>query len=130
MLIEKIRRGVLQVTTDAGTHYVQPSLFEKLQLLWTFRNFRVLPEEVLTKYERHFISQLCEQRRLQKASASDSAETSCIIGTVDRVAPAPRRILKKAREFEQRARRSESPFYQSIARQVPQLDTRSKRMLL
>jgi hypothetical protein len=55
MWIEKIRRGVLQVTTDAGLLYVQPSLLEKIQLLWTFRNFRVLPEEVLTQHERQFI---------------------------------------------------------------------------
>jgi hypothetical protein len=102
MLIEKIRRGVLQVTTETGTHYVEPSLLEKLLLLWTFRNFRVLPEEVLTEHERQFIGQLCERSRLQKASASDVAEPSCVIGTVDRVPPAPRRILRLSQKAERR----------------------------
>jgi hypothetical protein len=94
MWIEKIRRGILQVSTDAGLHYVQPSLFEKLQLLWTFRNFRLLPEEVLTPHERQFISQLCSESRLQKVPSSDFAEENCIIGTVDRVSPAPRKPPK------------------------------------
>jgi hypothetical protein len=102
MLLEKIRRGVLQVTTETGTHYVEPSLLEKLLLLWTFRNFRVLPEEVLTQHERQFIAQLCERSRIQKASQTDVADPDCVIGTVDRVPPAPRRILRKAQKAEQR----------------------------
>ncbi|MCI0349703.1 MAG: hypothetical protein L0Z53_09785 [Acidobacteriales bacterium] len=102
MLIEKIRRGVLQITTDAGTHYVQPSLFEKLQLLWTFRNFSVLPEKVLTDHERQFIGQLCEQRQLEKSSLRDFAKASCVIGTVDRVSPAPKKLVKSSREPERR----------------------------
>jgi hypothetical protein len=102
MLIEKIRRGVLQVTTETGTHYVEPSLLEKLLLLWTFRNFRVLPEEVLTQHERQFIGQLCERSRVQNGSPIDFAEPSCVIGTVDRVPPAPRRILRKSQQIEQR----------------------------
>ena len=102
MLIEKIRRGVLQVTTEAGTHYVEPSLLEKLLLLWTFRNFRVLPEEVLTEHERQFIGQLCERSRMQTALAGELAEPSCVIGTVDRVPPAPRKILRKSQQIERR----------------------------
>lgn len=102
MLIEKIRRGVLQVTTEAGTHYVEPSLLEKLLLLWTFRNFRVLPEEVLTQHERQLVGQLCERSRTQMAAPGDFAEPSCVIGTVDRVPPAPRRILRLSKKLEQR----------------------------
>lgn len=98
MLIEKIRRGVLQVTTDAGTHYVQPSLLEKLLLLWTFRNFRVLPEEVLSQHERQLVKELCSQQRLQKSSLPVFPEASCVIGTVDRVSPAPKKPVKNRRE--------------------------------
>jgi hypothetical protein len=101
MLIEKIRRGVLQVTTDAGTHYVQPSLLEKLLLLWTFRNFRVLPEEVLTQQERQLVKELCSQRRLQESLPQDVTEPSCVIGIVDRVPPAPKKIMQKARKAAQ-----------------------------
>jgi hypothetical protein len=101
MLIEKIRRGILQVTTDSGLHYVQPSLFEKLQLLWTFRNFRVLPSEVLTQHERQFIGQLCSQSRLQKPSGSDFAEKNCVIGTVDLTPEPLNKLLKNRAESAQ-----------------------------
>jgi hypothetical protein len=102
MLIEKIRRGVLQVTSETGTHYVEPSLLEKLLLLWTFRNFRVLPEEVLTDHERQFIGQLCERSRMQKTELGDHADPDRVIGTVDRVPPAPRKILRKSQQIERR----------------------------
>lgn len=102
MLLEKIRRGVLHVATETGTHSIEPSLLEKLLLLWTFRNFRVLPEEVLTQSERQFIGQLCERSRLQKIDPNDLTDPSCVIGTVDRVPPAPRRILRKVQKLEQR----------------------------
>lgn len=102
MWIEKIRRGVLQVSTDAGLHYVQPSLLEKIQLLWTFRNFRVLPEEVLTQHERQFIGQLCSKQRLQRPERHDFAELSCVIGTVDRVPPAPKKAPRNGAKKEQR----------------------------
>lgn len=102
MWIEKIRRGVLQVTTDAGLLYVQPSLLEKIQLLWTFRNFRVLPEEVLTQHERQFIGQLCSKTRLQKPERNDFAEMSCVIGTVDLTPLAPRKFPKNGGEVARR----------------------------
>jgi|SRR5215813_8965259 len=101
MLIEKIRRGVLQVTTDDGTHYVQPSLLEKLLLLWTFRNFRVLPEEVLTQHERQVVQELCSHQRLQKSALPVFPEASCVIGTVDRISPAPKKPARKSRETAQ-----------------------------
>ena len=63
MLIDKICRGVLAVETDCGVRYVQPSLLERIRLLWTFRNFRVLPEEVLNRYERNLIDSLCRKGR-------------------------------------------------------------------
>src|SRR5579864_6744370 len=64
MWMEKMRRGVLQVSTDSGIRYVQPSLSERLQLLWTFRNFNVLSEEVLSEHEKHVLDELCTDDRL------------------------------------------------------------------
>jgi hypothetical protein len=59
MLMDKIRRGVLAVQTEAGVRYIQPSLLQRLRLVWTFRNFRVLPEEVLHGHERALLTALC-----------------------------------------------------------------------
>jgi hypothetical protein len=83
MFMEKIRRGVLQIhiedATDTDIRYVEPSLAERLQLLWTFRNFNILYEEILTAHERHLIAQLCAQERTSQVDPL----TACIIGTVE-----------------------------------------------
>ena len=86
MWMEKMRRGVLQVATDSGLRYVEPSFGERLRLLWTFRNFTVLSEEVLSAHERHLMSQLCAERRMRRINGA--AIPGCIIGTVERPCPA------------------------------------------
>jgi len=83
MWMEKIRHGVLQVATDSGPRYVQPSLFERLQLVWTFRNFHVLSEEVLSQHERLLMSHLCAEERMCRLRVTEPVP-ACIIGTVER----------------------------------------------
>jgi len=56
--MDKIRHGVLAVQTESGLRYIQPSLVQRIRLVWTFRNFRVLPEEVLRRHERALIDAL------------------------------------------------------------------------
>ena len=63
MWMQKIRRGVLQVETDGGLRFVEPSFGQRLQLLWTFRNFNILSEDVLNQHERQLIGQLCQKSR-------------------------------------------------------------------
>jgi hypothetical protein len=82
MLMEKMRRGVLQVSTDSGVRYVQPSFSERIQLLWTFRNFNVLSEEVLNEHEKHVLDCLCSDGRLFRPHIAD-AMPICVIGTVE-----------------------------------------------
>jgi len=83
MWIEKIRRGVLQVSTDQGLRYVNPSLLERVQLLWMFRNFNILNPEVLTQHERGLIKMLCAEQRLLSARKVGGPERLCIIGMVE-----------------------------------------------
>src|SRR5438270_13519434 len=82
MWIEKIRRGVLQVSTDSGVRYVEPSFSERLQLLWTFRNFNVLSEEVLNQHERHVVEELCSENRFFRPHMTESLSI-CVIGTLE-----------------------------------------------
>ena len=91
MWMEKMRRGVLQVATDSGVRYVEPSLGERLQLLWTFRNFTVLSEEVLSTHERQLMSELCAEKRMRRINGA--RVPACIIGTVERPTAPP---LKKS----------------------------------
>ena len=64
MVPDKITRGLLRVVTEAGPHYVKPSLVERLRLIWIFRNFPVVPQQVLTLRQRRLISSLCTEERL------------------------------------------------------------------
>jgi hypothetical protein len=47
MWIEKLADGVLQVETPIGARFIRPSFFERAYLLWMFRNFDSLPQQVL-----------------------------------------------------------------------------------
>jgi len=61
MWMNKIRHGVLAVQTESGLRYIQPSLMQRIRLVWTFRNFHVLPEEVLHRHELALIDSLCRK---------------------------------------------------------------------
>ncbi len=82
MWIEKIRRGVLQLETDGGLRFVKPSFGQRLQLLWTFRNFTVLPEDVLNPHERQLMGRLC-QRSCPVQRGTDAIMPGPIIGILE-----------------------------------------------
>jgi hypothetical protein len=79
MLMEKVRHGVLQVSTPHGPRFVDPSLLERVRLLWMFRNFKLLPPEVLNEHERALVHHLCE-RKLQRRS---DVNPDLVIGIVE-----------------------------------------------
>jgi hypothetical protein len=91
MWMEKIRHGVLQISTDSGPRYVAPSFVERIQLLWMFRNFQILPQQVLSRHERQLIEMLCTEERLALGRNGHSRDELCVIGTVERPAQLPRR---------------------------------------
>ena len=80
MLMEKIRHGVLQVSTDHGPRFVEPSLLERLRLIWMFRNFKLLPQEVLNQHEQALVRQLCDQGLGKRHDVNPDS----VIGTVER----------------------------------------------
>jgi hypothetical protein len=87
MLKEKIFRGVLAVQTDWGVRYVRPSLVERIRLLWTFRNFHLLPEEVLHRHERALIRSLYRRGKfLVNWNGHGDLAVYCI-GTIERSVP-------------------------------------------
>ena len=59
--MERIRSGVLEVHTDSGPCYLRPSLSQRIRLLWTFRNFRLLPRQVLSQRELTLVEALLER---------------------------------------------------------------------
>lgn len=94
MWMEKIRHGVLEVSTDQGTRFVHPGFLERVRLVWMFRNFHVLPQEVLTAHQRRLVDTLCSDRRLARCAGrangngarnGHSQPADCIIGTLERL---------------------------------------------
>jgi len=98
MWMEKIRHGVLEVSTDQGVRYVHPGFLERVRLVWMFRNFHVLPQEVLTAHQRRLVDQICSEQRLARHRKAGNGNghsnrncngkhqsTDCIIGTLERL---------------------------------------------
>jgi TonB family protein len=79
---QKIRTGLVELRTKSGAVYVGPSFLERIYLLWTFRNFRSLPKQVLNRREQRLIDKLC---RTATVSRRTLHTRDSIIGAVENV---------------------------------------------
>lgn len=79
---QKIRTGVVELRADIGSVYVSPSFWERLYLLWTFRNFHSLPKQVLNRSQRRLIDKLC---RTAIVNRNGPIARTSIIGAVENV---------------------------------------------
>ena len=93
MLMEKVRHGVLQVSTAHGPRFVDPSLVERIRLLWMFRNFKLLPPEVLNEQERAMVHHLCERQQRR-----NDVNPDLVIGIVEQQdsLPPKKRVMPTA----------------------------------
>src|SRR5271167_1165034 len=91
MWIEKLTRGVLELDTPIGPRYVEPNLLQRAYLIWTFRNFFSLPQQVLRPWERRLIDRLWSENRFVSLSAAGADRP--VIGRVERRAPVPVEVL-------------------------------------
>src|SRR5258708_25889608 len=92
MWIEKLTDGVLEVDTPIGPRYIQPNLVQRAYLIWTFRNFFSLPQQVLRPWERRLIDRLWSENRFVSASTAGAPDRP-VIGEIHPRAPAPARVL-------------------------------------
>lgn len=83
MWLEKLADGVLRVTTPLGPRYIELSFRERVYLIWLFRNFKVLPLQVLGRRQQSFIESLCAAQRFVSIPAH-GWEEGVVIGTVER----------------------------------------------
>jgi hypothetical protein len=88
MWIEKLASGVLQVDTPIGPRYVQPNLKQRAYLLWIFRNFPSLPQQVLRPAERRLIDRLWSENKFVSMPAM-GAPNQPVIGRIERRMPSP-----------------------------------------
>ncbi len=82
MWLEKLSDGFLQVLTDQGPHYVKLSFGERLRLMWMFRNFSILPQQVLTLRQQRLLSQVCAEARMFQFWGPQESQRGQVIGTI------------------------------------------------
>ena len=90
---QKIRTGLVELRTHIGSVYVSPSFWERIYLLWTFRNFQSLPKQVLNRHQQHLIDKLC---RAAIVSRNGPIARARIIGAVENVHLMPDRKTEAA----------------------------------
>ncbi|HZQ70997.1 MAG TPA: hypothetical protein VFA68_20890 [Terriglobales bacterium] len=83
MWLDKLADGVLRVTTPLGPRYIELSFRQRVYLIWVFRNFRVLPMQVLGQRQQRLVESLCASQRFVSVPAQ-GWEEGFIIGTVER----------------------------------------------
>jgi len=86
MWIEKLTDGALELDTPIGPRYVQPNFAQRAYLIWTFRNFFSLPQQVLRPWERRLIDRLRSENRFVSLSAAGAPDRP-VIGRVERRSP-------------------------------------------
>lgn len=90
---QKIRTGLVELRTPIGSVYVSPSFWERIYLLWTFRNFQSLPKLVLNRHQQHLIDKLCREAIVSRNGPIARAR---VIGAVENVYLMPDRKTEAA----------------------------------
>ena len=102
MWIEKLAAGVVEVQTPIGPRYVLPSFFQRVYLLWMFRNFPILPHAVLSRRQQRMIDRMCSEQRFAPMAYTDHMDEAPVIGTIEHRPPVgpddlpPRRPVSSA----------------------------------
>ena len=85
MLIDKLLDGVVELQTPIGPRYLMPSSFwQRIYLMWMFRNFTVLPQAVLNSRQKRVIERMCGEQGFVSRASVEGIDELPIIGTVER----------------------------------------------
>jgi hypothetical protein len=87
MWLEKLTSGVLRVLTPLGPRYLNPSLAQRLYLIWVFRHFETLPVKVLSSRQRRMIEFMCANN--QFVSLDMALDYAPLLGTLEQRPPVP-----------------------------------------
>src|ERR1700733_13837341 len=92
MWIEKLTDGVLELDTPIGPRYVQPNFVQRAYLIWTFRNFFSLPQQVLRPWQLRLIDRLLNENRFVSVSIVGAPDRP-VIGKIERRATDQAEVL-------------------------------------
>jgi hypothetical protein len=93
MWIEKLTDGVLELDTPIGPRYVQPNFAQRACLLWTFRNFVSLPQQVLHPWQCRLIDRLLSENRFVSMHGVGGTHDRPVIGRIERRVSARTELL-------------------------------------
>lgn len=96
MWMDKLADGVLQIDTPIGPRYVRLTFRQRAYMIWMFRNFSSLPQQVLSAREQRFIDRVCEENGFASMPAV-GASHPLIIGRIENRMPSPAEILPMRR---------------------------------
>ncbi len=86
MWMEKLSYGVLRVLTPLGPRYLSPSFWQRLYLLWIFRNFETLPVKVLSQRQQKRIEEMCARYGFVSVLERGVVDTP-LLGTLEQRPP-------------------------------------------
>lgn len=86
-MLEKLYEGVLCILTPLGPRYLRPSFGNRVRLMWIFRHFHRLPQQVLKPGEQRFIEGLCQSDQFVSGLRLNGLEEAPVIGTLEHRVP-------------------------------------------
>ena len=86
MWMDKLADGVLEIDTPIGPRYVRLTFKQRAYLLWMFRNFPSLPQQVLSDREQRFIDRVSEENGFA-SMPSFAASQPLVIGRIEKRIP-------------------------------------------
>jgi hypothetical protein len=86
MWIDKLAEGVLQVDTLIGPRYVRLNVRQRVYLMWMFRHFPSLPQQVLSLREQQMVERLCEENGFASMPGVGAPEAP-VIGRIEKRLP-------------------------------------------
>ncbi len=92
MWIEKLAEGVLQVDTPIGPRYVRLNFRQRAYLMWMFRHFPSLPQQVLRPREQRMVDRLCEENGFASMPGMGTADVP-VVGRIEKRLPVPAEVL-------------------------------------
>lgn len=77
------RVGVFVDRCALGPQYLSASFLERVYLLWTIRNFTILPVVVLSRRQQELVNRLCAQQKFVCLPFENGVFEQPLIGTVE-----------------------------------------------
>jgi hypothetical protein len=84
--IEENSPHLLEIRTENGAVYLQPSRWQRIRLQWTFRHFHVLSPQVLSQSDQRLIAKLSQSAVVTPALP---VAREAVLGVVEKVRPKP-----------------------------------------